>query len=126
VVGSLGIYLVGANAGGPEVQFPGQSIVNPDLPQSENMATPYVLTEIESLIPAGNAGRYQASSFAANYRSLDHLVGASEQRWRDGDAERRSGFEVDHQLNFSALLYGEVGRLGAPKYLSDIDPRLLV
>jgi hypothetical protein len=27
--------------------------------------------------------------------SLDHLVGASEKRWRDGESERTSGLEVD-------------------------------
>jgi hypothetical protein len=33
----------------------------------------------------------QASSF-------DHLVGASEQRWRHVEAKRLRGLEVDHQL----------------------------
>src|SRR5262249_18379518 len=40
------------------------------------------------------------------------------------EAERRSGLEVDHQFNFSALLDGEVSRFGAVKNFSDIDPQL--
>ena len=27
---------------------------------------------------------------------FDHLVGAGEQRWRNGEAERLGGLEVDH------------------------------
>jgi hypothetical protein len=29
---------------------------------------------------------------------LDHLVGAGEDGWRDGDAERLGGFEVNYEL----------------------------
>jgi hypothetical protein len=35
---------------------------------------------------------------------LDHLVGRRQQRFRDGEAERLGGFEVDHQLDLHYLL----------------------
>src|SRR5215208_7794761 len=30
--------------------------------------------------------------------SFDHLVGAGEKRWRDGEVERFGGFEIDNKL----------------------------
>src|SRR5262252_4688461 len=41
---------------------------------------------------------------------FDHLVGAGEQRWRNGKAKSLSGLEIDDQLNFGALLDRQVGR----------------
>ena len=38
------------------------------------------------------------SCIAANYPSLDHLVGPGEQRWWDGEAERIGGLDVYSQL----------------------------
>ena len=35
--------------------------------------------------------------------SLDHLVGADYDRWRNGEAERLGGQEIDHQLEFAGL-----------------------
>src|SRR2546429_8642392 len=52
--------------------------------------------------------------------SLDHLVGAAEQREREGDAERIGGFEIEHQLDVHRLLHRQVGGLG-PQYAADID-----
>jgi hypothetical protein len=43
--------------------------------------------------------------------SFDHPVGAGEQRWRDGEAERFGGFEIDDQLNLGGLLDRQVGGL---------------
>ena len=35
---------------------------------------------------------------------FDHLVGAGKQRWRNGEAERPRGFEIDNQIEFGWLL----------------------
>src|SRR5262245_45800715 len=45
---------------------------------------------------------------------FDHLVGASEQRVRHGEAERFGGLEVDSQLEFHWRLHGQArGRVAA-------------
>jgi hypothetical protein len=42
---------------------------------------------------------------------FDHLVGAAEQRERNGDTERLSGLErFDYQLGFRCLLHRQVDR----------------
>ena len=44
---------------------------------------------------------------------FDHLVGAAEQRKREGDAQRLGRLEVDDQLDFHHLVNRQVGRFGA-------------
>src|SRR2546422_3766897 len=44
--------------------------------------------------------------------SLDHLVGAHEQRLPDREAEGFRRFEIDHQLEHGGLLDGKIAGLG--------------
>src|ERR1017187_2511276 len=44
---------------------------------------------------------------------FDHLVGVVEERWRDGDAERLGGLEVDDQLKGGWCLHRKIGRRSA-------------
>ena len=48
--------------------------------------------------------------------SFDHLVGAAEQHWRHGEAQRFGGFEIDGQLELDRLLNREISRFRASKY----------
>jgi hypothetical protein len=56
-----------------------------------------------------------------SFRLLDDLVSAGEQRWRDSEAERIGGFEVDHQLELGWLLDRQVGGFRAFQDLVDED-----
>jgi hypothetical protein len=55
--------------------------------------------------------------------SLDHLVGASLEQGRHGEAERLGSFQVYLQLNFGWLLDGKIAWLGATRYLVDVRSR---
>src|SRR5215212_11975586 len=46
---------------------------------------------------------------------LDHLVGAGEERWWDGNVEGGSCLEVNHELVPGGLLDRQVGWLGSPQ-----------
>src|SRR5262245_61685290 len=53
--------------------------------------------------------------------SFDHLVGAAQEREREGDAEGFGCLEVDKQLHFRDLLDRQISRLVALEYASGID-----
>jgi hypothetical protein len=48
---------------------------------------------------------------SAHGNSLDHLVGAAEQREWHSDAKRPGGLEIDDQFDFRGLMDWQVGRL---------------
>jgi hypothetical protein len=53
--------------------------------------------------------------------SFDHLVGDGGHRWRNIEAERLRGLEMDDQLEFSRLHHRQVGGLGAFESLAGIN-----
>src|SRR5262245_44935871 len=56
--------------------------------------------------------------------SLDHLVGDSEQPWREAEAECPGGVEVDHELELGRLHDRQVGGLLAFENPAGIDAGL--
>ena len=55
--------------------------------------------------------QWQTYASRQNRASLDHLVGAGEQGWRDREAERFCSFEIDRKLVLGRLLYRQIGGL---------------
>src|SRR5262249_30196665 len=53
--------------------------------------------------------------------SLDHLVGAGEQRGRNLKANRASGWKVDRELEFARLDYRQGGWLGTLEDFAAVD-----
>ena len=53
------------------------------------------------------------ASFGWRLPSLNHLVGGGEQRFRDGEAERFGGLQIDYQFELGRLHDWQVGGLGA-------------
>src|SRR6266511_2300381 len=56
--------------------------------------------------------------------SLDHLVGAGEQRGRNLDAERSRGRKIDHEFEFAGLNDRKIGGLGTLQDSASIDADL--
>jgi hypothetical protein len=56
---------------------------------------------------------------------LNHLIGSSQQRFRDGKAERLCGLEVDGQFELGGLLHRQIGRFFASENAPGIDARLV-
>ena len=54
---------------------------------------------------------------------FDHLIGALQERLRDGEAERLGGLEIDDQLEFRRWLDRQIAGLGALENTIDICRR---
>jgi hypothetical protein len=61
-----------------------------------------------------------------NFALFDHLVGAGEQRERDGEAKRLCCFEIDDQLDPRYLHHRQIGRLSPLENPPCLDAGLTV
>src|SRR5690242_6010809 len=70
-----------------------------------------------SLAAMQNVAMCQNPTYAVQqiWRLLDHVVGESEQRRRQFNAESICHFAIDHELEFDWLLHRKIRRVGAFK-----------
>src|SRR5215472_11672083 len=65
--------------------------------------------------------RYPIDAVGRNTaRSLDHLVGAHQQRLRNRGPERFGSLEIDHELELRRLLHRHAGWLGTLENARDV------
>ena len=57
---------------------------------------------------------------------FDHLVGAREQLWRQGEAQCLSRFEVDREVKLVRLYHRQIAGLGAFENAAGVDADLPV
>ncbi len=57
---------------------------------------------------------------------FDHLVGAGEQRPRNGQAERFDGLEIEYKSQFGGSPYREIARFCAFQNLPGVDADLVI
>src|SRR5262249_38621254 len=72
------------------------------------------------VVPKAAVSRCSKSS------SLDHLVGAGRQTWRDVEAKGFGGFKIDDELELHHLIYRQVGRLGSFENARDVVAYLTI
>jgi hypothetical protein len=66
-----------------------------------------------ALLESAAFSRRTPQAEVAAYRYFDHLIGAAEQRQREGEAKRLCGSEIDDQFHFNGLLHRKIGGLFA-------------
>ena len=59
-------------------------------------------------------------------QSLDDLVGAGKDRWRDREAESLRGLQIDDQLEIGRLLDRQIGGLGATEDLTGVNADVVI